>query len=352
MLINNYSQYSTYKAPAQKVNFGGLLHVDPRTGNINDSWFNRDRETLKIAAGEIKTNFPNGADVLIYGCSTGEENISFNMLLPDSRYRTIGYDTSADALRIGKRGVYTVFSGWYDSYLLPCVSKSQMKQHYPTEYQELLQLREKFRDMMYEVPACKEYKDINNKSAFMNLKYTNPNFVEKFYHLKKEHQSQMDLRLGNFMNVGQVRKERPVGGIFFRNGIYHLFNNNINEIFDYNAPAGIFRNKSLFMEHLINGVYKTLDDGGIFVLGNHIKEHLFLADETTPKENIVNFCDTPFFVESNEKHQKHKFLKCYKESPLLQALLKDGRFEPIGFSDVTTYHCKVKVPVIFRKVRI
>ncbi|MBO6088133.1 hypothetical protein J6P92_07325 [bacterium] len=350
MRIGVCSQYYT-NPPAQKINFTGVLHVDPKTGNINDSWFNRDRKILQEAADEIKTTFPNGADVLIYGCSTGEENISFKMFLPDGKYRAIGYDTSADALRIGKRGVYTVFSNWYDSYLLPSVSKSQLKQNYPSEYQELLELREKFHDMMYEVPASREYKDINNKSAYISLKCENPDFVERFYCLHNAYRSQIDLRLGNFMNVGQVRKENPVGGIFFRNAIYHMCNNNVNEVLNYNALPGVFKNKNLLMDYLINGVYKTLDKGGIFVLGNHLKEHLFLTDETTPKENVVNFCDTPFYVESNKNHREHKFLKCFKESPLLQALLKGGRFEPIGFSEVTTYHCKVKVPVIFKKIR-
>jgi len=349
---NVYNNYYLKNKSSQNINFGGILHIDPRTKEINDSWFNRDGKILQQASNEIKTNFPNGADVLIYGCSTGEENISFKTYLPENKYRVIGYDTSGDAVRIGKRGVYSVFSGWYDSYLLPFVTKREIKGKYPDEYENLLQFREKFHDMMYTVPVCKEYRDINNKTDYMKLKYSNPSFVEKYYCLRSNYKNQVDLRIGNFMNVGQVRNERPVGGISFRNALYHLCANNVNEVLDYNAPVGIFRNKNLLMESLVNGVYKTLDAGGVFVIGNHLKEHLFLADETTPKEKVVNFCDTPFYVESNEKHRAHKFMKCIKDSPLVEALLKDGKFESIGFSDVTTYHCKVNVPVIFRKVRI
>ena len=337
--------------PRQKPSFNGVLHIDPGTGNINDSWFNRDINTLETAAENITMDFPKGADVLIYGCSTGEENISLKALLPDSRYRIIGYDTSADALRIGKRGVYSLFSNWYDSYLLPNAPESVFDGVSKSQRKKMLDLREKFHDMMYEVPACNEYRDINNKTGYTGMKYSYPNFIEKFYSLRSNFRSQIDLRLGNFMKVGQVRKERPVGGIFFRNAIYHLCNNNINEVLSYNETPGRFANKQLLMENLVNGVHKTLDKGGVFVIGNHIKEHLYLADETVPPENTVNFCDTPFYVETNQHHRSHKYLRCCKDSPLLQALLKDGRFEPIGFSEVVSYNCRVKVPVMFKKIR-
>ena len=346
---NVYNNYYLRNKPAQNINFGGILHIDPRTKEINDSWFNRDGKTLQKASDEIRANFPNGADVLIYGCSTGEENISFKTYLPESKYRAIGYDTSGSALRLGKRGVYSVFSGWYDSYLLPFDSKREIKGKYPDEYENLLKFREKFYDITYEVPACNEYRDINNKTDYMKLKYSNPSFVEKYYCLRSNYKNQMDLRHGNFLDVGKVRKERPVGGISFRNALYHLCENNVNEVLNFDTPSGSIKNKKNLIENLVNGVYRTLDDGGVFVIGNHLKEHLFLADETTPKENVINFCDTPFYVESNANHRAHKFMKCFKTSPLVEALLKDGKFEPIGFSDVTTYHCKVRVPVLFKK---
>lgn len=349
---NIHNNYDLKNKQVQNINFGGILHIDRKSGEVNDGWFNRDCQTLQTASNEIRTNFPNGADVLIYGCSNGEENISLKIYLPESQYRIIGYDTSASVLRLGKRGVYSVFSGWYDSYLLPFVSNREIKGKYPEEYENLLRFRKSFHDIMYEVPACSGYSDINNKTAYIGLKNSYSNFVERYYRLKSDFQSHVDLRLGNFLNVGQVRKERPVGGIFFRNALYHLSNNNVNEVIDFDLPVGKCENKISLMENLVNGVYKTLDDGGIFVIGNHIKEHLFLADKKAPKKNIVNFCDTPFYVELNANHRKHMLLKCFKDSPLIQALLKDGRFEPIKFSNVTTYNCNVKVPVIFKKVRI
>ena len=96
----------------------------------------------------------------------------------------------------------------------------------------------------------------------------------------------------------------------------------------------------------------TPNNDGIFVIGNHIKEHLYLADDLADKSKTISFCDTPYFVESNIKHQEYRNLKFYKESPLLTALLKDGNFEPIKYSVLSAFGSKIEVPVMFKKVRI
>ena len=357
MRINNQNfNYNNRTKIPQSQSFTGVLHIDPKTGNINDSWFFRDQKTLETSAKHIKTYFPDGADILDYACSTGEEEISLKALMPQSKYRVIGYDNSADALRIGKRGVYTLFSGWFDSYLLPNSSFLELEGKSPTVLKQIFQktdeLRKKFHEIMYEVPPSREYRDINNKCGFSNLKYRNKNFVQKFYRVRDEFKDQLDLRYGNFLNVGQVRKERPVGAIFFRNAIYHLCRNDINEILDFNMPVHNITDKKHLMERLIDGVYKTLDDNGIFVIGNHIKEHLFIADDTLPASKTARLENTPFYNPNNIHHQAHKSLKCFKESPLISALYKGGRFVPIEFSKVVSHGCEVVVPVVFKKVKI
>lgn len=331
-----------------------MLHIDKTNGNINDSWFFRDYETLENAAKHIAKDFPQGADILDYACSSGEESISIASLLSDKKYKVIGYDTSTDAIRLGKRGVYSLFSSWYDSYLIPDenlpLAQSVLENHSKEECLKMQNFRRVFHKIMKEIPESPQYKDINNKSSYTGLKYQIPNFTEKFYRLKDEFKDLVDLRLGNFINIGQIKKEKPVGAIFFRNAIYHLCNNNINEVFDYNAPSGAFRNKNILMEFLVNGIYKTLDKNGIFVLGNHIKEHLYWADETTPLQNTIHFCDTPFYNDRLTNHRKYKLIKCFKDSPLEQALLKDNRFEPVAFSFVKFGEKIKKVPVIWKKI--
>lgn len=337
------------------VNFCGLMHIDKSNGNINDSGFFRDYETLKNAVEHIKCEFPEGANILDYGCSTGEETISIKILAPESKYKVIGYDNSADAIRLGKRGVYTLFSSWMDSFLLPIKAQLNSCLHNGTFSEDLPyanELRKKFHSVMQEIPASPQYHDINNKTNYKSIKYNSiDSFVEKFYQIKEEFRNQIDLRLGNFINVGKYKGEKPVGGVFFRNAIYHLCENNINEVFNYDAKIGNFKNKNLLMEYLVNEIHKTISENGIFVIGNHIKEHLYWADDATPTEDKIAFEKTPFFNERLCSHVKHRRKECYKVSPLEKALLKDGRFEPIKISDVKFGGKIMRLPVIWKKIR-
>ena len=351
-IVSNY-QYQ-YK-PANNIKFCGLLHIDKNNGNIIDSWFYRDCDVLEKSVQIITEKFPQGGDILDYASSTGEEQISIKSLLPNNKYRIIGYDNSTDAINLGRKGVYTLFSNWYDSYLMPNMNYplavSVLENHSKEECKKMQKLRRKFHEIMVEIPYNPAYKNINNKNVFTAMKYENPEFVEKFYRLKEGLETQIDLRYGNFMNIGKYKKEGSVVAVFFRNAIYHLCKNNINEVFSYNAPVGKFKdNKSRLMNFLVEGVYKTLDDNGIFVIGNHIKEHLFWADDTTPAENVIRFYETKFYNPRNVRHKENRLRLCYKISPLEQAL-RENNFEPAGFSFVKFADILTKVPVIWKKLR-
>ena len=349
MRINGY----THK-PVYNQNFNGLLHVDRNNGNINDSWFFRDPDALKLSSDTIKIAFPEGADILDYACSNGEETISLKTLLQDPKYRIIGYDTSTDAIKLGRRGVYTLFSNWHDSYLLPpkyyFIENNKKYAGLPPE--TIKHLRRNFNSVMEEIPEQKEYRNINNKSSFVSLKYNIPNFVEKFYKPKAEFTDQIDLRLGNIINIGNIRKERPIGGIFFRNAFYHLCDNNIVEVINQNAKI----NQSTYsryriIDYIIDGVDKVLDNKGVFVIGNNIKDHLFLADESLPLSKTIPFSQTSFYNPIMKHHQKYANLLCYKTSPLITSLIKH-KFRPIGFSIVSLRTKKIKLPTVWQKIRL
>ena len=124
--------------------FSGLLHVDSSNGNINDSWFYRDTATLKNAVENLKNDFPKGAEVLDFACSSGEEMISLKTLLEDAKYNIIGYDTSAEALKLGKKGVYTLFSQWYDSYLLPEITPVSYPESIPPKAAKKADIKRKY----------------------------------------------------------------------------------------------------------------------------------------------------------------------------------------------------------------
>ena len=353
MQIQSINAQIPIRNRSNNLSFGGVLHIDRSTNNINDSWFFRDIDTLEAASEHLRTVFPEGANVLVYASSTGEENISLKALLPDSKYKVIGYDNSKEIVNLGKRGVYSLFSHWYDSFLLPnkaYVLQDSGKGSAPYDTRKNISLREKFNRIMKEIPRADAFDNINNKTYYKKMKYSIPHFVEKFYCIRDQFKSDIDLRLGNVLNVGDVKTQRPVGAVFFRNAVYHLCGNNIDEVLLFNHPKGHVCDKQLLFDNFVNALHKTIADDGIFVLGSSLKEHLFWADPTTPKDKKAFFLNTNFFNKNIDIHMNHAIEQCYIKSPLEEALSK--KFIPISYSFVESFGLKVKVPTIWKKIRI
>lgn len=335
-----------------KTSFKSLLHQD-KAGFVNDSSFFRDYKTLKIATDEIKKEFPEGAEILDYACSNGEETISLKCFLDDPVYKIIGYDCSTDALKLAKRGVYTVFSNWYDSYLIQnnayppyCAIPDP---YLPTQKEQVL-LKEKFNKILEGIPFSSDYKDINNKSSFYSLKYDKRYFKEKYYKIREEFKPHIDIRRGNILNITELRTEKPVGAVFFRNAIYHLCENNIDEVVFQNSAVNININRKSILKDLVDRIHKVLDKNGLFVIGAHIKDHIFWADKFTESTNKIKLQDTPF-MKGSKFAKDCKDVICTKVSPLIEALTEDGRFVPIGYSKVSEFWNSISVPTVWKKIR-
>ena len=100
-------------------------------------------------------------------------------------------------------------------------------------------------------------------------------------------------------------------------------------------------NKREILNDLINNkIYNKLDIGGILVLGNHLQEHLFIADKSVPIRDTILF-------------DKSRNLRYMKKHPLMEALNKTGNFKPVydgvipGLDSENTY----KLPLIWQKIR-
>lgn len=332
--------------------FKGLLHQD-KTGFVNDSSFFRDYQTLKQATEYIKEQFPQGAEILDYACSNGEETISLKCLLDDFDYKIIGYDCSTDALKLARKGVYTVFSHWDDSYLIKediydnLIANSEL----PSKKEQSI-LREKFNRVMREISYNPRYSDINNKSCFASFKDNNKLFQEKFFEVRNKYKPDIDIRRGNILNIINRRSEKPVAAVFFRNALYHLCENNITEVVFNKAKINTDIDRKAILKDLVDRVHQHLDKNGIFVLGVHVKDHLFWADKYTSPDNTIKLKDTGFFKNSVfTKNSREEALNglCTKISPLVEALT--DRFIPIGFSKSRELYKSMSVPTIWKKVR-
>ncbi len=333
-----------------RISFNGLLHVDRKNGNINDSWFFRDYPTLQVATEHIKSTFPNGAEVLDYACSNGEELISLKSLLDDPKYKIIGYDCSNDALKLANRGVYTLFSNWYDSYLMQSHTIEEINDNLlpPPEIQRFL--RQKFHTIMEPIDARPEYKSINNKANFVSLKRGYKDFREDFYRIKQCYKDQIDIRRGDIMNIATRRTDKPVGAVFFRNAIYQLCENNIDEGLFNLEPINMSINRRNILKELVNNIHSVLEENGLFVIGTHIKEHLFWADGSMKFFDTESITESKFFKNSKYTHLKPEAL-CAKLSPLVECLTKGDKFIPIGFSNVSDFWGGLKIPTVWRKIR-
>ena len=333
--INSNSQIKN-----REINFNGLMWLDPKTYAPLDSWFFRDYTTLKTATDEIKNSFPQGAEILDYACSNGEETISLKALLPDTKYKITGFDTSESALKLANRGVYTVFSHWYDSFLLPNTYPKSKEAH----------LKNSFYNIMEETFPAPQDRLINNKKAYFDIKKSIPEFLEKFFCINSEHKNSIDIRRGNISNLDKYRTSNPIGAVFFRNALYQMIGNDLNESIEQRKTTEFIYNKKDIINNFVDKLYSKLDKGGVFVIGDHIKDHLFLADKNTPDDEIIFFKDTPFFNPENKFHRQASYLRLFKESPLRIALEKDKKFKAVGFSKtwLDIGGTKVKVPTVWK----
>lgn len=327
----------------KKPSFCGLLCSDPKTKAPIDSWFFRDFDTLKNAAGEIKHTFPNGTEILDFASSNGEEVISLKALLPENQYKITGYDTSEHAIKLARKGFYTVFSNWYDSFLLPGEKAVG----------EEIKMKEAFHTIMQETfPTDAADRFINNKVSFLNVRNYIRNFREKFFRINDKFADDIDIRRGDILKLDKFRT-KETGAIFFRNALYHIAGNDISERL---SPSNTFSiepvNKLNIINELVDKIYNKLEKGGIFVIGDHIKDHLFVADNTINPNDTICFKDTPFYDPERPHHRQNSDLKLHKKSPLTAALEKGNRFVPIGFSftKLEVDGIKIKVPTIWKKI--
>ena len=341
LINNNYCR----NMAVNRLSFQGLLYCDPKTKMPLDSWFFRDYDTLKKAADEIKTTFPEGAEVWDFACSYGEETISIKSLLEDPKYKVIGYDSSTSALKLAKKGIYTIFSNWYDSFLLPNED--------PQGEEKVL--KDKFYRIMEETFPQREDRYINNKATYFDIKKFFVNFQEKFFRISPQKLEQIDIRKGNINCIENYRNQDKVGAVFFRNALYQMVGNDLNETIEqrkyFNSRS--VNNKKEIIEKFVDRIHRKLENGGIFVIGDHIKDHLFLADYNLSDDEVVLFKDTPFFDIGDKKHVCASNLKLFKESPLKTSLEKNNRFIPVGFSKtwLTYGGNKITVPTVWKKIR-
>ena len=137
----------TYTSPKQKNISFSSLKLKNDENDFSDTSFYRDIQTLMFAAHILKQTFPNGACIMDFASSNGEEAISLYSFLNDTNnnnYKIYCYDKSDKAVELGQKGIYTVFSPQsYDYFLLPGYTLSNTKNEVRRCFNEIMQETEK-----------------------------------------------------------------------------------------------------------------------------------------------------------------------------------------------------------------
>lgn len=293
-----------------------------------DTYFYRDLYTMLNACRILNETFPNGADIMDFACSNGEEAISIHSLINDKdkiNYNIYGYDKNPKAVELAKNGVYSVFNiETGDDFLL---DKKQKNSVYEDVTRCFYEIMEETKKPDYEIND-KKYIDFLNEV---------PDFKIKYFKIKDEYKNSFNFESADINDIKNLKPEKA-GAIFFRNAVYILTNNYSLDEFQVGL-TDTSANKEAIINDLVDKVYDKLLPGGIFVLGSSEKEHIFLADDYTPIENTM-------FVDG------YMTYVC-KKSPLEAALEKDGRFKPVLKSKVwsTLDDKEIMVPTIWQKVK-
>lgn len=319
----------------KRQSFGSYLCIDRVSNSTLDSAFFRENKTLQTVIKNLEKGFPNGAAILDYACSNGEEAISLLAQLKNRfKYAIKAFDISPIALERAKTGEHSVFSGFLDSFLIG-----------KTYSNEEANLKKLFLSVMQ--PIEKPSALINGSLTYTKLTNHLSDFEEKYFKVKNKYMTLIEYSKGDIRNLNNLEFDRPVGAILFRNAFYHLCNNRIIEALEGKNRNIFYSDKIDVAEDIVNKVHQKLEKGGVFAIGDHFKDNIFIADKSTPIKQTVKFKDTAFFT---DKYVNAKEVLFIKKSPIVTALLKDGKFRPVHYSYVEFLGNTYKYPTVWKKV--
>lgn len=294
--------------------------------NFCDTHFFRDYETLDKTAHLLKKYFPKGTDILDFASSNGEEAISLHAILDDSkrkRYKIFCFDKSKNIIDIAKKGVYTVYTGpSQDGYLL-------IKNPHDRQLKKIIT---SFNNLMEE--TVKPDYQINDEQFinFITQMYED-DFRMKHYKIRDEYKNNFEFNVGDINDIEKLYPEKQAGAILFRNAFYIPTHNLALNEFDTKIRTGI--NKQEIIDNIVDKVYEKLQPGGLFIMGDNEKDHVFLADENLTDAETM-------FIPSY-------LATIYKYPPVYKALTRDNRFKPVHEKTIDCAIGRMQIFTVWQK---
>ena len=328
--VNSYStklsaeNYSANFMP----NFTSLKFTEGEN-NFCDTHFFRDYETLEKAAQILKRNFPSGTDILDFASSNGEEAISLYAILnngKNAKYKILCFDKSQNIVDLANKGVYTVYNRCAeDRYLL----------YENPDSGTTKDIIKYFNNIMEE--TGKPAHQINDEffiSVLTNLcNLCDDDFKIKYYKIKDDYKNNFEFNVGDINDIENLYPEKQAGAILFRNAFYIPTHNLALNEYDVKVRTDI--NKQEIIDNIVDKVYEKLQPGGLFIMGDNEKDHVFLADEIlTDAESL--------FIPSY-------FAVIYKYPPVYKALTRNNRFKPVHEKTINSAIGKMQIFTVWQK---
>ena len=312
-----------------RINFKSYNMIDNDTGNSLSTNFYHDSEVLQKSVKIIEKEFPDGTDILVYAGSNGEEALSLNTLLNNrQKYKIYSIDKSSKAIDFAHNGIYAIHPLAEDGFLV---------NHNSENNKQLL------RQIFYKnfIETSKPANPVNNiYDPIYTIRFDNIElYPQRFFIPKKSCKENISFIKGDIRDIEQLNKYNKAGAIFFRNAIYQLTDNDLNGVFKFGDKPNFETDKRKVINELIEKIYNKLETNGIFVLGNHLQEHLYIADKTIPLEDTVLV-------------DKIRNIRFMKNHPIIEALNKNGKFKPLfeflipGLGNNT-----LQIPLIWQKIK-
>ncbi len=311
------------------INFKSYNMIDNDTHNSLSTNFYHDSEVLEKSVEIIEKEFPNGTNILVYAGSNGEEALSVNTLLNNrQKYKIYSIDNSKKAIDVAHTGIYAIHPLAEDSFLLKSNNENNKQM-----------LSEIFHKNFIEI--SKPVSPINNVyDDIYTIKFDNIElYPQRYFIPKKTCKENISFIKGDIKEIEQFNQHHKAGAIFFRNAIYQLTNNDLNGVFKFGDEPNLETDKRKVISELIEKIYKKLETNGIFVLGNHLQEHLYIADKTIPLEDTVLV-------------DKTRNIRFMTKHPIIEALNKNDKFKPLfKFIIPGLGNNAVQIPLVWQKIK-
>ncbi len=311
--------------PNKSIDFRSYNKLNPKTKLPVSTSFYNDLATLKKSVQIIENSFPNGADILIYAGSNGEEAISVLSLLKNpEKYKIWSIDIFKEAIDYAKRGIYSVNRFHKDGFLV--------REKDLTEDEK--QAKSCFEKCVDEIEEP-NFKLNNLTDIPYLLRLDCAGFIiNKFFKLKSFVTDRITFAEGDIRDLKTFKTDKPIGGIFFRNALYHLTNNDLRGVLGDGNKQDMEINRFQVLKDLTDSIGEKLPQNGIFVMGNHFQEHIYLADKYTPSDKRVPIGNNSLML----------------EPPHILALMQNGKFKPCYTQKIKSPDGKsLTVPLIWQK---